>query len=216
LAAARIAAAENWPWATLYAAVMAGVDNASFLRFPKGYLNEVQRSAKASGIDPAWLLALIRQESAFGRNACSSAGACGVMQLMPATARWVLERNGKDASNLAVTISDPANSIAVGANYLAYLRGRFSSHVLALAAYNAGPGNVANWVDATEPPVGSARWIETLLYGETRRYLKAVVFNEVVYRLRLNDKTLRVGKLLQGEQQRRARVAMENLASEQR
>lgn len=215
LAAARIAAAESWPWATLYAAVMAGVNNASFLRFPKGYLSEVQHSAQASGIDPAWLLALIRQESAFGSNVCSSAGACGVMQLMPATARWVLKRNGKDTTDLATTISDPANSITVGASYLAYLRGRFSSHVLALAAYNAGPGNVANWVNTTEPPVGSARWIETLTYGETRRYLKAVVFNEVVYRLRLNDKTLRVGELLRGEQQRRAQVAMENLASEQ-
>lgn len=215
LAAARVAEEQSWAWATLYAAALAGVDNASFLRFPIGYLSEVRRSAQASGIEPAWLLALIRQESAFRRSACSHAGACGVMQLMPATARWVLERKGKDASDLATTISDPANSIAVGADYLAYLRGRFSSHVLALAAYNAGPGNVANWVNVTEPPVGSARWIETLLYGETRRYLKAVVFNEVVYRLRLNNKTRRVGELLQGEQKRRAQVAMESLAGEQ-
>ena len=214
LAAARIAEEQSWSWATLYAAVLAGVDNASFLRFPMGYLSEVRHSAQASGIDPAWLLALIRQESAFRRSACSHAGACGVMQLMPATARWVLERKGKDASELATTISDPANSIAVGADYLAYLRERFSSHVLALAAYNAGPGNVANWVNVTEPPVGSARWIETLPYGETRRYLKAVVFNEVVYQLRLDDKTRRVGELLQEEQKRRAQVAMENLAGE--
>ncbi|HET8700964.1 MAG TPA: transglycosylase SLT domain-containing protein, partial [Nitrococcus sp.] len=215
LAAARIAADQHWAWATLYAAAMAGVNNASLLRFPMGYLSEVHHSAEANGIDPAWLLALMRQESAFGRNVCSNAGACGVMQLMPATARWVLKRNGKDTSNLATAISDPANSIAVGAHYLAYLRGRFSSHILALAAYNAGPGNVTSWVDTTEPPVGSARWIETLPYGETRRYLKAVVFNEVVYQLRLDDKTRRVGALLQGEQQRRARVAMENSAGTQ-
>ncbi|EAR21054.1 transglycosylase SLT domain-containing protein [Nitrococcus mobilis] len=214
LAAARIAEEQNWPWATLYAAVTAGVNNASLLRFPMGYLSAVRRSAQASGIDPAWLLALIRQESAFRGSACSHAGACGVMQLMPATARWVLKRNGQDSADLSTTISDPANSIAVGADYLAYLRGRFSSHILALAAYNAGPGNVANWVNVAEPPVGSARWIETLLYGETRRYLKAVVFNNVIYRLRLNDQTMRVDQLLQEERTQRAQAGIENLAGE--
>ncbi|MCO6440908.1 MAG: transglycosylase SLT domain-containing protein [Nitrococcus mobilis] len=211
LAAARIAEAQGWPWATLYAAVTAGVNNASFLHFPLGYLNEVRRSAQASGIDPAWLLALIRQESAFRGSACSHAGACGVMQLMPATARWILERNGKESTELSAIISNPANSIAVGADYLAYLRGRFSSHILALAAYNAGPGNVAGWISTAEPPVGSARWIETLLYGETRRYLKAVVFNNVVYRLRLNNQTRRVAQLLREEREQHARLAAEKL-----
>lgn len=212
LAAARIAEAQNWPWATLYAAVTAGVNNASFLRFPLGYLSEVRRSAQASGIDPAWLLALIRQESAFRGSACSHAGACGVMQLMPATARWILERNGQGSADLSATISTPANNIAVGADYLAYLRGRFSSHILALAAYNAGPSNVANWVSVAEPPVGSARWIETLLYGETRRYLKAVIFNNVVYRLRLNNRTRRVAQLLQEEREQHAQLAAEKLS----
>ncbi len=211
LSAARIAEAQNWPWATSYAAATAGVNNASFLRFPLGYLSEVRRSAQTSGIDSAWLLALIRQESAFRGSACSQAGACGVMQLMPATARWMLERNGQESSDLSAIISDPANSIAVGADYLAYLRGRFSSHILALAAYNAGPGNVASWISVAEPPVGSARWIETLLYGETRRYLKAVVFNNVVYRLRLNNQTRRVAQLLQEEREQHDRLAAEKL-----
>ncbi|MDN5870049.1 MAG: transglycosylase SLT domain-containing protein [Nitrococcus sp.] len=216
LAAARIAAEQSWPWATLYAAVMAGVNNASFLRFPRGYSEEVQRSARSSGIDPAWLFALIRRESAFRGSACSYAGACGLMQLMPATARWMLERSGKHSSNLTTVISDPGNNIAVGADYLAYLRGRFASHILALAAYNAGPGNVGEWLDMTGPPPGSARWIETLLFGETRRYLKAVVFNEVIYRLRLNDETLRVSQVLKAERKQYARVALEEPSSEQR
>ena len=214
VAAARIAEDANWPWATLYAAVTAGVNNASFLRFPMGYLREVRASARASGIDPEWLLALIRQESAFRRSACSHAGACGLMQLMPATAHWVLARQGKKTSEPSAVISDPADSIAVGADYLSYLRKRFSSHILALAAYNAGPGNVAQWVSTTEPPVGSARWIETLLYGETRRYLKAVLFNKTIYRLRLTNQTMRVAQLLQKEREQRARIAMEKLASE--
>ncbi|MDN5849683.1 MAG: transglycosylase SLT domain-containing protein [Nitrococcus sp.] len=216
LAAARIAAKQSWPWATLYAAVMGGVNNASFLRFPKGYPGEVHRSARASGIDPAWLFALIRRESAFRSDACSHAGACGLMQLMPATARWMLERNGKDSSNLITIMSDPDHNIAVGTDYLAYLRERFASHILALAAYNAGPGNVGEWLDMTGPPVGSARWIETLLFGETRRYLKAVVFNEVIYRLRLNNKTSRVSQLLQAEREQYAQVALDKPGSEQR
>ena len=214
VAAARTAEDEGWPWATLYAAATAGVNNASFLRFPLGYLREVRASAGASGIDPEWLLALMRQESAFRSGACSHAGACGLMQLMPATARWVLARQGKKPSDPIATISDPANSIAVGAHYLSYLRKRFSSHVLALAAYNAGPGNVAKWVGTQEPPVGSARWIETLLYGETRRYLKAVLFNSTVYRLRLNNRTVRVAELLRKERAHRERLAMEELAGE--
>lgn len=217
LAAARVAADQDWPWATLYAAVMGGVNNASFLRFPKGYLGAVRRTARQTGIDPAWLLALIRQESTFRSSVCSHAGACGVMQLMPATARWVLKRNGKDTSELIRTISNPARNIAIGANYLDYLRGRFSSLILALAAYNAGPGNVTEWLNITgSPPPGSARWIETLLFGETRRFLQAVIFNQVVYRLRFNAHTIRISELLQAEQRQYARVAMENLGGEQR
>lgn len=216
LTAARIAAEQSWPWATLYAAALAGIDNASLLHFPKGYLKDVHRSARHTDIDPAWLFALLRQESAFRRSSCSHAGACGVMQLMPATARWVLERNGNDPSDIVTTLSEPSSNIAAGADYLAYLRSRFSSHILALAAYNAGPGNLSDWLSEEKgPPLGSARWIETLLYGETREYLKSVLFNEVVYRLRLNNRTTRLSQLLKKERAKYSQTVLETLAKEQ-
>ncbi|HKJ95726.1 MAG TPA: hypothetical protein VKA32_08870, partial [Gammaproteobacteria bacterium] len=70
---------------------------------------------------------------------------------------------------------------------------------LALAAYNAGPGNVAHWVEKAEPPPGSPCWVETLLYGETRDYLQAVLFNQVVYHLRLEGHAVRLAQVFRQE-----------------
>ncbi len=208
LAAARIAEQAEWPWAALYASGAAGVDNASALRYPRAHADALRRSAEDSGIAAPWLLAMIRQESAFQLNACSSAGACGLMQLMPGTARWVLERQRRAAEDVRETLRDADRNIALGAAYFAYLSERFGDPVLATAAYNAGPTSVARWIASDGPPAGTARWVETLLYGETRDYVQAVLFNSVVYRHQLQgDKdTERLSDLLREEERRTARA----------
>lgn len=203
LAAARVALKADWPWAAMYASALAGVENASFLRFPRGFLDAVGRGAEAAGQPRPWLLAMIRQESAFRLNACSHVGACGLMQLMPGTAEWMLERGGKDVEAAMAMLNDPAINIATGAAYLDYLHGRFEHYIPAVAAYNAGPGNVSEWLERSEPPPGTPRWVETLPFGETREYLQAVLFNQVVYRLRLEGRTNRLSEIFSAPRDRK-------------
>lgn len=197
LAAARRAARAAWPWAAMHASGRAGAGNASTLRFPFGFREAVAAAAQRHGVGEDWLFALIRRESAFGEGRCSRSGACGLTQLMPGTAAWLLERSGEDRSRLAALLEQPEINIDAGARYLAHLHGRFDSPAAAVAAYNAGPGSVRRWLDDNAaPPAGSARWIETLPFGETRDYVQAVLFNRTVYRLRLTGDTQRLSEVL--------------------
>ena len=139
-----------------------------------------------SGYESNWTLihAISRQESQFDRAAVSSAGARGTMQLMPATAR---EQGGK--MGLAFTpeqlSSDPAISIMLGSSYFQRLYGVYGSYPLAIAAYNAGGGNVNKWLRANGDPrtgqVDWIDWIEAIPYAETRNYVQRVLENAVVY-----------------------------------
>lgn len=195
LAAARLAAAADWPWAGMFASGRAGHQGASPLRFPHGYKPLVKAASRAHGVPEPWIYALIRRESAFRNTACSSAGACGLTQLMPATGRWMLKRLGYPEGDLGDSLARPERNIPAGTAYLAYLRERFDHPAAALAAYNAGPSNVRRWQDHAAP-TGTPRWLETLTFGETRDYTIAVLFNRAVYDLLANDTTSRLATLL--------------------
>ncbi len=196
LAAARLANSVDWPWAAMYASGRAGYDGASPLRFPTSYRPIVAAAARTHDVPTPWIYALIRQESAFRNVACSAAGACGLMQLMPATGRWMLQRLGRDSDGLAASLARPEHNIPAGAGYLGYLRERFEHPAVAVAAYNAGPTNVRSWLADGGPRPGSARWIETLPFGETRDYTIHVLFNRAVYDLMANDRTKRLVQIL--------------------
>jgi soluble lytic murein transglycosylase len=136
-----------------------------------------------------WVLAhaIARQESSFDRTALSSAGARGLMQLMPATAQDVARRLGLpyDAGRL---FTDPAYNVALGASYIARRRADFGgSPMLAMAAYNAGIGNVRRWIAANGEPGPTTYdildWIEMIPIYETRNYVHRVTENAVVYSL---------------------------------
>lgn len=199
VAAARVAQNASWPWATMFASGRAGTDGASPLRFPTGFSDLVAKAAEAHDLPEAWILALIRRESAFRNTACSSAGACGLTQLMPGTGRWMLQRLGRGANDLSRTLASPEHNIPAGVAYLAHLRSRFDHPVTALAAYNAGPTNVRRWLSQSATPAGSARWIETLPFGETRDYVIAVLFNRAVYDLLANRSTRRLAALVRND-----------------
>jgi len=136
-----------------------------------------------------WVLAhaIARQESSFDRTARSPAGARGLMQLMPATARDVAGRLGL-AYEAERLFTDPAYNVALGAAYLARRRADFGgSPMLAIAAYNAGAGNVRRWIAERGPPGGTTHaavdWVEAIPFQETRTYVQRVIENAVVYSL---------------------------------
>jgi len=134
-----------------------------------------------------WVMihAIARQESQFDRQAVSRAGARGLMQLMPVTARDVATRLGLPY-DLGRLTADPQYNILLGSSFFQRLLDSFGgNHVLAVAAYNAGPGNVRKWLAANGDPrtgqVDVIDWIEAIPFSETRGYVQRVLENAVVY-----------------------------------
>ncbi|HEX6978310.1 MAG TPA: lytic transglycosylase domain-containing protein [Alphaproteobacteria bacterium] len=145
----------------------------------------------------ALLHAMIRQESAFEARAISPAGARGMMQLMPATARAIAKTLGLRHSDSRL-LTDPEYNLQIGRSYLARMIEEFDgSYVLALAAYNAGPNRVRQWVreygDPRQRKVDVIDWIELIPFDETRNYVQRVLENLQVYRRLLGS-----GQLAQG------------------
>jgi len=166
------------------------------LRFPLVYENLVKRSAKTAGIDPTWIYGVLRQESAFIPDARSSAGALGLMQLMPGTGRQVarqlnLKLRGTDS------ILDVENNLLLGASYLgSVLENYGGNQTLATAAYNAGPHRVTRWL----PEQGAQDadlWVESIPFDETRRYVKNVLSYATVYGHRLDYPEQRISERMQ-------------------
>jgi soluble lytic murein transglycosylase len=141
------------------------------LRYPLHYTALVRERAKAEGIDPALLAAVIYQESKFHAAARSKSGAIGLMQLTPSTARGIALRTGGTAFRVT-DLTDPALNIRYGTWYLHDLFAKYRSLRLVLAAYNAGQGNVDRWRAAG---LG-------IQYAETRAYVERVEHLRRVYR----------------------------------
>jgi soluble lytic murein transglycosylase len=147
-------------------------------RFPMPFRDEVVTSARAIGLDPAYVYGLIRQESRFVLDARSHVGASGLMQLMPATARWTARKIGLAFTPEAIT--ERSTNLRLGTSYLKLVLDDFDgSQAMAAAAYNAGPSRPRRWREgATIEP---AIWAENIPFGETRDYVKKVLSNATVY-----------------------------------
>lgn len=158
------------------------------LRFPNPYPDLYARHAGSRDIDPAWALAVTRQESAFWMGAKSHVGARGLMQLMPATARATARRHGISLSDLS-DLSEPDTNIQLGTAYLSEVAERFNGNqAYASAAYNAGPHRVSRWLDARgKLPLDI--WIETIPFDETRGYVQNVLSFRVIYE-RLSNRSV--------------------------
>ena len=149
------------------------------LRYLTPYSQEVRPAAQRQSLDDAWVYGLMRQESRFVTNAKSSAGASGLMQLMPATAKWVANKIGlKDYHQGRV--NDTETNLLLGTTYMRMVMESLDNHpVLASAAYNAGPGRARKW--RAERPLEGAIYAETIPFTETRDYVKKVMSNAVYY-----------------------------------
>jgi len=149
--------------------------------------------------EPALVLGLARQESEFDPAAVSSAGARGLMQLMPASAKHAASMRGMAYRQNDLT-ANPSYNMQLGMTTLAEYLDRWNgSYVLAIASYNAGPTNVRNWVetygDPRDPGVDPIDWIESIPFPETRNYVQRVIENLEVYRNRLSNTDQRLGIL---------------------
>jgi soluble lytic murein transglycosylase len=150
------------------------------LLYPRPHVDEVAAAAKLTDVDADLLYGVLRQESLFRSDAASSAGALGLAQLTPATARETAQRWSLPAPNRA-DLFDPKTSITLGAARLKELERRFDSELpVALGAYNAGEAAAARWL----PPraIDSDVWIENIPYNETRAYVRRVLWHGLVYR----------------------------------
>jgi soluble lytic murein transglycosylase len=147
-------------------------------RFPTPYREAVLAQAGRAGLDPAYVYGLIRQESRFVTDARSHAGASGLMQVMPATARWMAKR--LEMPYGAGSINDRDTNLRLGTGYLSLLLGDFQgSQAMAAAGYNAGPGRPRRWREG--PELDPAVWVETIPFSETRDYVQKVLSNAVYY-----------------------------------
>jgi soluble lytic murein transglycosylase len=140
-------------------------------------------------VEQAMVYAITRQESAFNPKALSTAGARGLMQLRPATAKRTAKRFGV-AFDVDRLTADPAYNAKIGAAHLGELMEDWrGNHILAFASYNAGGGNVSKWIkaygDPRHPNVDPIDWVERIPFSETRNYVQRVMENLHVYRHRL-------------------------------
>ena len=154
------------------------------IRFPLAYEEQVLDAAKSTALPPELIFAVARQESAMSEAAKSSAGARGLMQLMPATARQTAKKHG--IRHKTEDLYSPEHNISLGSRYLDELLDQFNGNrILATAAYNAGPHRVNRWIKNTGAMLPFDVWIETIPFKETRGYVQNVLTFSVIYSHRM-------------------------------
>jgi soluble lytic murein transglycosylase len=173
--------AADWGWYEQAIAVAASqsifFDYA--LLYPRPFDTEVDSAARQAKLSPELVYGIVRQESLYRADAVSSAGARGLMQLTPDTARRTA-RQLKRASPALTDLFDPATNTSLGAAHVRELLDRFDNQVpVALAGYNAGPNAVTRWLPSK--PVDADVWIENIPYNETRTYVQRVLWHELTF-----------------------------------
>jgi len=174
----------QWQWhdGAIRAAIASGrADQLPIdLTHPSPYLSSIHSESKRSAVPKHWILGIMRQESHFIHDIRSSAGAIGLMQLMPSTARNVAKRNGLKRPSKG-DLSRASLNIRLGTTFFRSLLDRLQGDpVRSLVGYNAGPRRVSQWdtiLRASDPAV----WVETIPFTETRNYVKKILVNFIVY-----------------------------------
>ena len=162
-------------------------------RFPVVYRTQVASAARENELNPAWVFGVMRRESAYIPDVKSSAGAVGLMQLMPNTAKYVARLQGD--KNWRGDLTDVATNIGFGTYYLRHVLNKFDDHiVLATASYNAGPKRIRSWLP--ERDMDADVWIDAIPYSETRRYVRAVLAYTAIYEWHLTRQPARLSSKL--------------------
>lgn len=176
------AATQRWYHLTVKASISANLWDNTQLRFPLAHQWWFNFYGKKHGIDPITLMSLARQESAMDVEARSPVGARGIMQIMPATARYTAKKyqlNYDDADELYQV----GKNIEIGSHYLNGLLERYDNNrIFAFAAYNAGPNRVDRWREQTQGQLDVYAFIEAIPFRETRGYVQNILMFETYYR----------------------------------
>jgi soluble lytic murein transglycosylase len=189
--------AATWGWYAQSIATLAqsGDFDDVMLRYPRPYLDAVNDAAKRGQVPADWVLAVMRQESLFRKDAVSHADARGVMQMQPATAmavarRWHLPPPGRDS------LFDPTVAIPLGAVFLRELLDHYHEQLtLTFAAYNAGPAAVSRWIP--QRSMDADIWIENIPFNETRGYVQHIFEHIIAFAAVRGAEPPRLGVLLQ-------------------
>jgi len=185
--------AHRWGWHSRAIATAASAElyDDLTLRYPLPFAEHFSRGAEAASIPADWAYGIARSESLFMRDVRSSAGAIGLMQLMPRTGREVARQLNIRYEGLT-TLTDPITNIRLGTSYLGQMLERFDGNrAFATAAYNAGPHRVDDWRErrsAADPLV----WIENIPFNETRKYVRRVLAAETIFHWRMTGETRRL------------------------
>ncbi|UCC56430.1 MAG: transglycosylase SLT domain-containing protein [Gammaproteobacteria bacterium] len=178
--------AGQWGWneRAILTVAQAGDYDDLKLRFPLEHEDSVRHYAKLKELEPGYVFAVIRQESAFNREARSPAGARGLMQLMPATGKQTARKNRiRWTGNSGLFEID--RNIQLGTSYLREVMDRYGDNpVLASASYNAGPHRVKRWLPGEDSRMADS-WVATIPYRETRKYVQRVLAYNAIYDWRL-------------------------------
>lgn len=194
LAAAKLARRWGWYDRAIFTLAKSGYWDDLDIRFPLEYRNGILTSSQTLQLDASWVYAILRQESAFMEDARSSAGALGLMQLMPQTAQQVARRHQLPVPGDAGLL-DPEVNIRLGSRFLAQLLNSFGDQrVLATAAYNAGPKRIRQWLPNEDMPTDL--WIEGIPFTETRDYVRRVLTYNIIYQDRLGERAIRLRDLM--------------------
>ena len=181
----------QWQWHSRAVMAMARAQywDDIVIRFPLAYQTSLVRAAQSSGVASATLFAIARQESAFERRATSSAGAIGLLQIMPATARETARKFAIPYRN-KMQLRDIETNLPIGSQYYKSLLRRFDNNrILATAAYNAGPDRVAKWLARSRGELPFDIWLELIPFKETRGYVTNVLMYSAIYSHRLGIDT---------------------------
>jgi soluble lytic murein transglycosylase len=193
LAAAEVARLANEPDRAINTANRTVQTHDFAQRYPLPHRDALALATKQFGMDEAMMYAIIRQESRFMPEARSRAGAAGLMQLMPSTARWVARQIPIQPFNTDMLLRPEVN-VTMGTYYFGRVLADLGHPIMATAAYNAGPGRARRWRD--DKPLEGAIYAETIPFNETRDYVKQVFTNAWFYRHRLTGKAASLRQLL--------------------
>jgi soluble lytic murein transglycosylase len=185
--------AHDWGWHSraISTVAAAGAYDDLSIRYPLPWREDFETHAGTAGIMDSWAYGVARSESLFMRDVRSSAGAIGLMQLMPATGRETAREINLPYAGIT-TLTDTDSNIRLGTWYLGKMYDRFGQNrVLATAAYNAGPHRVEDWLPQTGA-LDARIWIENIPFNETRGYVRRVLTDEAIFHWRMTGKLRRI------------------------